>query len=145
MIKHARICGAGRPSRPRPDWRNGGAGEPGPSAGTPSAPRPGDILISAAGVHGPLCLVKDSDPSAWTETILTNTVAAYLTSRSFIAGMLDVGWGRIVNVTSAASLHSPEKLSSAYVTSKVALNQLHAAPRSGARRKRRDGEGTAPR
>ena len=38
--------------------------------------------------------------------------------------MLDAGWGRIVNVTSAASLHPPGPLNSAYGTAKVALNQL---------------------
>ena len=38
--------------------------------------------------------------------------------------MIDAGWGRIVNVTSAASLHPPGPLNSAYATAKVALNQL---------------------
>ena len=38
--------------------------------------------------------------------------------------MLDAGWGRIVNVTSAASLHPPGPLNSAYGTAKVALNQF---------------------
>ena len=38
--------------------------------------------------------------------------------------MLDAGWGRTVNVTSAASLHPPGPLDNAYGTAKVALNQL---------------------
>ena len=38
--------------------------------------------------------------------------------------MIDAGWGRIVNITSAASLHPPGPLNSAYATAKVALNQL---------------------
>jgi NAD(P)-dependent dehydrogenase (short-subunit alcohol dehydrogenase family) len=38
--------------------------------------------------------------------------------------MLAAGWGRIVNVTSAASLHPPGALGSAYATAKAALNQL---------------------
>ena len=38
--------------------------------------------------------------------------------------MLDAGWGRIVNITSAASLHPPGPLNSAYGTAKAALNQL---------------------
>jgi NAD(P)-dependent dehydrogenase (short-subunit alcohol dehydrogenase family) len=38
--------------------------------------------------------------------------------------MIDAGWGRIVNITSAASLHPPGALNSAYATAKVALNQL---------------------
>eukprot|EP01052_Picozoa_sp_SAG31_P058361 SAG31_NODE_17796_length_657_cov_1.195341_1_plen_64_part_00 len=36
----------------------------------------------------------------------------------------EAGWGRIINVSSAASLGAPGKNNSAYATSKVALNQL---------------------
>jgi NAD(P)-dependent dehydrogenase (short-subunit alcohol dehydrogenase family) len=38
--------------------------------------------------------------------------------------MVAEGWGRIVNLTSAASLHPPGLYGSAYATAKVALNQL---------------------
>jgi NAD(P)-dependent dehydrogenase (short-subunit alcohol dehydrogenase family) len=38
--------------------------------------------------------------------------------------MIDGGWGRIVNLSSAASLHTPGPLNSAYATAKVALNQF---------------------
>jgi NAD(P)-dependent dehydrogenase (short-subunit alcohol dehydrogenase family) len=82
------------------------------------------ILVNAAGVYGPIHLVADSDPSAWIETLMVNTVAAYLTCRVFVPGMLEGGWGRIINVTSAASLHPPGALNSAYGTSKAALNQF---------------------
>jgi NAD(P)-dependent dehydrogenase (short-subunit alcohol dehydrogenase family) len=85
--------------------------------------RPG-ILVNAAGVSGPLALVRDSDPDEWIDTILINTVAAYVTCRAFVGGMIDAGWGRIVNVSSAASLHAPGPASSAYPTSKVALNHF---------------------
>jgi NAD(P)-dependent dehydrogenase (short-subunit alcohol dehydrogenase family) len=51
-------------------------------------------------------------------------IAPYLTTRQFVGGMIDAGWGRIVNITSAASLHPPGPLNSAYGTAKVALNQL---------------------
>lgn len=82
------------------------------------------ILVNAAGVFGPIALIRDSDPDAWIRTIMIDGVAAYLTSRAFVGAMLDRGWGRIVNVTSAASLHPPGPLNSAYATAKVALNQL---------------------
>jgi NAD(P)-dependent dehydrogenase (short-subunit alcohol dehydrogenase family) len=82
------------------------------------------ILVNAAGVFGPIDLVKDTDPAAWIETIMINTVAPYLTCRAFVGGMIERGWGRIVNVTSAAALHSPGPINSAYGTSKVALNQF---------------------
>lgn len=86
--------------------------------GTPS------ILINAAGIFGPLNLIKDSDPSDWIRTIMVNTVSSYLTCRAFVGGMIDSGWGRIVNVTSAAALHEPGPANSAYGTSKVALNHF---------------------
>jgi len=82
------------------------------------------ILVNAAGVFGPIDLIKDSDPSAWIDTLLINTISSYLTCRAFVAGMIAAGWGRIVNVTSAAALHQPGPLNSAYATSKVALNQF---------------------
>jgi len=82
------------------------------------------ILVNAAGVFGPIALIRDSDPKAWLETIAIDATAAYLTTRAFVGDMIDAGWGRIVNVTSAASLHPPGALNSAYATAKVALNQL---------------------
>jgi NAD(P)-dependent dehydrogenase (short-subunit alcohol dehydrogenase family) len=82
------------------------------------------ILVNAAGVFGPIDLVKDTDPGAWIETIRINTIAPYLTCRAFVGGMIGRGWGRIVNVTSAAALHTPGPINSAYGTSKAALNQF---------------------
>ncbi len=82
------------------------------------------ILVNAAGVFGPIDLVKDSDPAAWIETIMINTIGPYLTCRAFVGGMIAAGWGRIVNVTSAAALHEPGPINSAYATSKAALNQF---------------------
>lgn len=82
------------------------------------------ILINSAGVFGPIALISESDPGAWLRTIAVNTIAPYLTCRAFVGGMVEAGWGRIVNVTSAASLHPPGPLNSAYATSKVALNHF---------------------
>jgi NAD(P)-dependent dehydrogenase (short-subunit alcohol dehydrogenase family) len=53
------------------------------------------ILVNAAGMFGPIALVQD-----W------------------------AGWGRVVNLTSAASLHPPGALNSADGTAKAALNQF---------------------
>ncbi len=82
------------------------------------------ILINAAGVFGPIQLIQDSDPEAWIETLTINTIAPYLLCRAFVNGMIEQSWGRIINFTSAASLHPPGPLNSAYATSKVALNQF---------------------
>ena len=55
---------------------------------------------------------------------MIDTVGPYLVSRAFLDGMIDAGWGRIVSLSSAASLHTPGPLNSAYGTAKVALNQF---------------------
>ena len=82
------------------------------------------ILVNAAGVFGPIDLVQNTDPVQWAQTILIDTLAPYYTTRVFLPGMLAKKWGRIINVSSAAALHPPGALNSAYGTSKVALNQL---------------------
>lgn len=82
------------------------------------------ILVNAAGVFGPIQLIKDTNPQRWIETLMINTIGPYLTCRAFAGGMIASGWGRIVNFSSAAALHTPGPLNSAYGTSKVALNQL---------------------
>lgn len=82
------------------------------------------ILINAAGVFGPIQLVWKTDPKVWIDTIMVNTIGPYLTCRAFVESMLQNGWGRIVNVTSAATLHEPGPINSAYGASKAALNQF---------------------
>ncbi len=85
---------------------------------------PPSILVNAAGVFGPMRSIRDSEPERWVETLLVNTAGPYLLCRAFVGGMIDAGWGRIVNVSSAASLAPPGPLNSAYGTSKAALNHL---------------------
>ena len=82
------------------------------------------ILVNAAGIFGPVQLVWNTDPAAWIGTLMVNTIGPYLMCRAFAEGMIRRGWGRIINVTSAASLHEPGPINSAYGTSKAALNQF---------------------
>ena len=85
---------------------------------------PPSILVNAAGVFGPVQLIKDSDPTEWVATMMIDAVAPYLVTRAFVGGMVEAGWGRVVNLTSAASLHPPGPMNSAYGTAKAALNQF---------------------
>jgi NAD(P)-dependent dehydrogenase (short-subunit alcohol dehydrogenase family) len=82
------------------------------------------LLVNAAGVFGPIVPPSRADPRRWVETIEVDLIGPYLTCRAFAPGMVELGWGRIVNVTSAASLHPPGPLGSAYATAKAGLNQL---------------------
>jgi NAD(P)-dependent dehydrogenase (short-subunit alcohol dehydrogenase family) len=82
------------------------------------------ILVNAAGTFGPMELVAESNPDEWTRTVMVDLVGSYLMCRAFVPGMIEAGWGRIVNLTSAASLHPPGALNSAYGTAKAGLNQF---------------------
>jgi NAD(P)-dependent dehydrogenase (short-subunit alcohol dehydrogenase family) len=82
------------------------------------------VLINAAGVFGPIELIWRTDPQAWIETVMINTVGPYLTTRAFVKGMIAQGWGRVISITSAAALHEPGPINSAYGASKAALNQF---------------------
>ena len=82
------------------------------------------IVVNAAGIFGPLQLIAEVDIPRWIETIQTNTIAPFLICRAFLPPMIAMGWGRIINVSSAAALHVPGPLNSAYGTSKVALNHF---------------------
>jgi len=52
------------------------------------------VLVNAAGVFGPIALLKDgtdADARYWVETLMINTVAPYLTCRAFVGGMVEHG------------------------------------------------------
>jgi NAD(P)-dependent dehydrogenase (short-subunit alcohol dehydrogenase family) len=83
-----------------------------------------DVLINCAGVFGPLRRITQSDPDEWARTLSVNCVGPYLTCRAFAPGMIAGGWGRIVNISSAAPLYPPSAVDSAYATSKAALNRM---------------------
>jgi NAD(P)-dependent dehydrogenase (short-subunit alcohol dehydrogenase family) len=82
------------------------------------------VLVNAAGMFGPLQLISQTEPREWIRTVEVNTFGPYLTSRAFVPGMIAAGWGRILNLTSAAALHTPGPFNSAYATSKAGLNQF---------------------
>jgi len=72
-------------------------------------------------------------------TLSTNVIAPYLVCRAFLPGMLARGWGRVINISSAAWLHPPARAFSAYQSSKIALNlftRCHMAGHRGTDRER---------
>ena len=46
------------------------------------------VLINAAGEFGPIDLIRNTDPSAWIQTIIINLVGSYLTCRAFVGEWL---------------------------------------------------------
>jgi NAD(P)-dependent dehydrogenase (short-subunit alcohol dehydrogenase family) len=81
------------------------------------------ILVNCAGVNGRHCSIEESDPDGWINTIRINLIGPYLMTRSALPHMKSTGWGRIVNVSSAASL-GIGTINTEYNLSKVALNHF---------------------
>jgi 3-oxoacyl-[acyl-carrier protein] reductase len=81
------------------------------------------ILINNAGMYGEYVSIQKSSPEVWMKTMITNAFGPYLMSKVFIDGMVQSKWGRIINVSSAASL-GVDNLNSAYSLSKVTLNHF---------------------
>jgi meso-butanediol dehydrogenase / (S,S)-butanediol dehydrogenase / diacetyl reductase len=83
-----------------------------------------DIIVNAAAVYGPVSPIETVDPDDWIDTLTINLIGAFLIIRAFVGPMIERGYGRVINVSSSICFLPPDSLSSAYVTSKVALNQL---------------------
>ena len=61
------------------------------------------ILVNNAGQAASAPFGK-TDPALWQQMLTVNLTGTYLGIRAALPGMLDLGWGRIVNIASTASL-----------------------------------------
>ncbi len=62
-----------------------------------------DILVNNAGVIGPIAPVALADPTEWRYNIAANLDGVFLTCHFALPGMLERGWGRIINISSGAA------------------------------------------
>ena len=83
-----------------------------------------DILVNNAAI-----LIAEHEGAIQTpldryqETLETNVLGAIAVSRAFVPGMMERGWGRVVNVSSTAGqLSTMSTYAPAYALSKTALN-----------------------
>lgn len=83
---------------------------------------PVSVLVNNAGVHNGFDKITESDPERWRQTLLTNVYAPYLLSRLCASGMKALGWGRIIQVSSAAGFAPPDGPGADYILSKYTLN-----------------------
>lgn len=91
-----------------------------------------DVLVNNAGVFVPGSLLKDPDPLG--QSIAVNFLGPLNTARAFVPDMMDRGWGRVVNVSSAwGSFDEGLEGTPSYAITKAALNALtvHLAREAG--------------
>ena len=85
---------------------------------------PIDVLINNAGIITGMKVVQDLPVEEWDKIMATNVRGPYLLMRTILPGMIQRGFGRIVNI-SAPIKHLPK--ASAYCASKCALDSLTKA------------------
>ena len=81
---------------------------------------PIDILLNSAGIVGPNAPLWETSRAEWDATFAVNVHGTVALSRAVIPGMVDRGWGRIVNFASMAGKDGNPNLS-AYSASKAAV------------------------
>lgn len=82
-----------------------------------------DILVNNAGITGGNAVTWELEPDVWRRTIDVNLVAPYITCRAVVPGMMERGYGRIVNVASIAGKEGNPNASH-YSASKAGLIAL---------------------
>ncbi len=83
---------------------------------------PVDILVNNAGVNlrEPL---EDLDPELWERTLAVNLTGLFRLTQHVVRGMIDRGWGRIINIASLQSYVTRRTLG-AYTASKGGVAML---------------------
>lgn len=84
---------------------------------------PATILVNNAGVLDPIAPLVRSDPTGWLRHLAINVGGVYLATRAVLPGMLERGYGRIVNISSHAA-ERPSAGWTAYTAGKAAVEQL---------------------
>jgi NAD(P)-dependent dehydrogenase (short-subunit alcohol dehydrogenase family) len=78
-----------------------------------------DILVNNAGVAESAPLAR-TDLALWQRHLAVNATAPYLFTRALLPGMLERGWGRVINIASTVGLEGAPYIA-AYAASKHAL------------------------
>jgi len=85
---------------------------------------PLSILINDAATVGPIGPTVEVDPDMWTQAIAINLIGAFHLIHACLPTMLSQGWGRILNVSSAASIPPGLIRGNAYTVSKAGLESM---------------------
>jgi len=81
---------------------------------------PIDVLVNSAGIVGPNKPLLETAPDEWRRVLDVNVLGTVATMRTFVPGMVERGWGRVVNIASMAGKDGNPNLS-IYSASKAAV------------------------
>jgi 2-dehydro-3-deoxy-L-rhamnonate dehydrogenase (NAD+) len=81
---------------------------------------PVDILVNSAGIVGPSAPLLQTEPDQWRSVLDVNVIGTVNCLRAFVPGMVERGWGRVVNLASIAGKDGNPNLS-VYSASKAAV------------------------
>src|SRR5258706_7799267 len=79
-----------------------------------------DMLVNSAGILGPFESLWEIENDKWARTLAVNLNGTFYTCKAFVPGMIQKGWGRIVNIASIAAKEGNPKWS-AYSASNAAV------------------------
>ena len=82
-----------------------------------------DILINSAGIVGPALPITETTSADWSAVLNVNVLGVVSTMRTFVPGMVERGWGRVVNFASMAGKDGNPNMS-IYSASKAAVIAL---------------------
>lgn len=78
------------------------------------------VLVNSAGIVGPNRPLWEVSAEEWAQTFAVNVGGIFNLCHAFVPGMIEAGWGRIVNIASIAGKDGNPNLS-AYSASKAAV------------------------
>ena len=87
---------------------------------------PLDVLVCSAGITGESLKTVDVTDEEWTAVMATNASGVFYCNRAVLPGMVERGYGRIVNVASIAGKEG-NPMAAAYSASKAAVIALTKA------------------
>ncbi len=85
---------------------------------------PIDVLVNNAAIVGPAGPTAEVDLGEWRRTLDINLVGALAFIQGLVPGMLERGWGRVLNVSTGGALAPGMPEANAYSVSKAALDML---------------------
>jgi 2-dehydro-3-deoxy-L-rhamnonate dehydrogenase (NAD+) len=84
---------------------------------------PVDVLVCSAGIPGRSLRTVDVDDAEWKRVLAVNADGVFFCNRAVLGGMVERGYGRIVNVASIAGKEG-NPMAAAYSASKAAVIAL---------------------